>query len=73
MNEDPVCAHGRAFDMHCCDCRRSGFFPPDDCTCYDLALAHDIIRAERRARWRFDLALIGICVFIIGLILAVLR
>jgi len=32
---DHVCQHGIAFDVHCCDCRRSGFFPPDDCTCYE--------------------------------------
>jgi hypothetical protein len=30
---DVVCPHGRATDIHCCDCRRSGFFPPDDCAC----------------------------------------
>lgn len=30
---DPVCVHGVALDVHCCDCRRSGFFPPDDCRC----------------------------------------
>jgi hypothetical protein len=30
---DETCPHGRAFDMHCCDCRRSGFFPPEQCRC----------------------------------------
>lgn len=31
---DVSCEHGLAADMHCCDCRRSGFFPPDSCNCY---------------------------------------
>jgi hypothetical protein len=30
---DETCPHGRAFDMHCCDCRRSGVFPPEQCRC----------------------------------------
>lgn len=29
--EEPECEHGLAMDMHCCACKRSGFFPPDDC------------------------------------------
>lgn len=29
-----VCDHGTAMDVHCCACRRSGFFPPDNCDCY---------------------------------------
>ena len=32
-NEEPSCAHGFALDMHCCDCKRSGFFHPSDCSC----------------------------------------
>lgn len=31
---DVRCEHGLAADMHCCECRRSGFFPPDSCNCY---------------------------------------
>lgn len=31
---DKTCSHGTALDVHCCACRRSGFFPPDDCDCY---------------------------------------
>lgn len=34
---DLVCQHGTAADVHCCACRRRGFFPPDDCDCYASA------------------------------------
>lgn len=37
IDGDPVCVHGMAMDVHCCECRRRGFFPPDDCSCYDTA------------------------------------
>jgi hypothetical protein len=33
--EDLTCRHGRAFDVHCCACGRSGFHRPHDCDCYD--------------------------------------
>ncbi len=36
-HEDVVCEHGTAMDVHCCACRRRGFFPPDECDCYDFA------------------------------------
>lgn len=32
---DMECEHGHAADVHCCACRRSGFFPPYDCRCGD--------------------------------------
>lgn len=32
---DHVCTHGVALDMHCCDCKRRGFFPPEHCDCYN--------------------------------------
>jgi hypothetical protein len=32
---DTLCEHGLAQDMHCCRCRRPGFFPPDDCDCWE--------------------------------------
>ncbi len=31
---DVMCEHGRAMDMHCCECSRSGFFPPNNCICF---------------------------------------
>lgn len=34
QGEDHTCEHGIALDVHCCFCQRSGFFPPDNCTCY---------------------------------------
>jgi len=33
---DVACSHGLAVDLHCCDCRRSGFFRPETCACGDL-------------------------------------
>ncbi len=33
---DVTCEHGMAVDVHCCRCRRSGFFPPDDCDCFQV-------------------------------------
>jgi hypothetical protein len=42
---DPTCAHGTAFDVHCCACRRSGFFPPEDCDCFtDTATVDRIVQ-----------------------------
>lgn len=31
--DDGTCEHGIAADVHCCECGRSGFFPPADCRC----------------------------------------
>jgi hypothetical protein len=42
---DPTCAHGTTFDVHCCACRRSGFFPPEDCDCFtDTATIDRIVQ-----------------------------
>jgi hypothetical protein len=41
MDDDVVCEHGTAMDVHCCGdgrvggCHR-GFFPPENCRCYDV-------------------------------------
>ncbi len=37
LDDDHVCRHGTAVDVHCCDCGRSGFlFNADDCVCSEL-------------------------------------
>jgi hypothetical protein len=50
---DVVCKHGTAMDVHCCGCRRSGFFPPDDCSCCEgeesaRSVRHRVIQAAYR-------------------------
>lgn len=53
---DLVCQHGNAMDMHCCPCRRSGFFPPDDCDCYGTALTMPVWRCKAcGCLWRDNL------------------
>ena len=31
--EDPICAHGVALDVHCCNCHSGFLFDPDSCVC----------------------------------------
>lgn len=57
--EDAGCAHGLALDMHCCACRRSGFFPPDDCSCFsplsaDVQRVRELDKAFTEANERYN-------------------
>ena len=49
--DDVLCEHGHAMDIHCCGCRRRGFFPPEDgCDCYGTKLVCE----GGKHRWRKD-------------------
>lgn len=37
MSDEPMCEHGNALDVHCCECKRSGFFPPDPDPCLRMS------------------------------------
>lgn len=31
--DDHVCEHGHAMDVHCCGCHSGFLFTPEECTC----------------------------------------
>jgi hypothetical protein len=33
MNQDEVCEHGTAMDVHCCGCHSGFLFSLEECTC----------------------------------------
>lgn len=33
MNDEPTCEHGRALDVHCCNCHSGFLFDMNECVC----------------------------------------